>query len=108
MIRCFPFVLAGVATLIELVSVYPLDAEGLFDGDGLPHGEWRIVHCDGIETTGRFRQSDQHGFWTVRNSSYLLTFPALFVRLPLRQPVPIPIDVFLRFERPGDAYHATG
>ncbi|MCY4555239.1 MAG: hypothetical protein OXF79_02375 [Chloroflexi bacterium] len=54
------------AALAAPVGACTLDAKGPFDGDGLPHGEWRIVHCDGTEARGRFRHGDQYGSWTVR------------------------------------------
>ena len=42
------------------------DARGPLDGEGLRHGECRIVHCDGSETARGFRHGDRHGPWIVR------------------------------------------
>lgn len=64
LLRCVPLALAA-AILAAPAGACP-DAKGPSDGDGLPHGEWRIVHCDGTEATGQFRHGDEHGSWTVR------------------------------------------
>lgn len=48
------------------VNACSTESDGSFDGDGLRHGKWRIVHCDGIEASGTYRHGDHYGPWKVR------------------------------------------
>ena len=65
MLRCILLALAAEVLAAPGGACAP-DARGAFDGDGPPHGEWRIVDCDGTEAAGRFRQGDRHGYRTLR------------------------------------------
>ena len=64
MLPLIPLALA-VTLIVSPAGACPLEAQGPFDADGRPHGEWHIVHCDGTEAAGRFRHGDRHGSWTV-------------------------------------------
>ena len=59
-------ILLAVAIAAAPAGACTPDASGPLDGDGLPHGEWRIVHCDGAEAAGGFRHGGRHGSWTLR------------------------------------------
>lgn len=42
------------------------EAKGPRDENGLPHGEWRMVACDGTETIGTLDRGRWHGVVTVK------------------------------------------
>ena len=52
--------------LLALASGCEREAKGHYDENGLPHGEWRIVLCDGTETTGMLDRGRWHGPVTVK------------------------------------------
>ena len=54
-----------LAPLAAPAGACGLDAQGPFDAGGRPHGEGRIVHCDGTDAAGTFRHGDRHGSWTI-------------------------------------------
>ena len=62
---CFVMVLTAAVLAAPADACTP-NVTGTFDGNGLPHGEWHIVHCDGTEARGRFRHGDRDGSWEVR------------------------------------------
>ena len=67
MLRCIPLALLVAIILTAPAGACRLKAKGPFDGAGRPHGEWRIMHCDGTEASGQFWDGGQHGARAIRH-----------------------------------------
>lgn len=65
-VLCLALLLWIAEALLASANGCEREAHGPRDLNGLPHGEWRIVACDGTETIGTLDRGRWHGAATVK------------------------------------------